>query len=733
MKKIILFLLFIFLSVQLVSAVDVFSFWVDNGDNRIEIQEGESTDFYVRSTGGMPFDIRIWLENEEGNQIYEFLDINYDDGEENGDNVIYVNVFSVLPDNYINPGNYEIHFFANDGFMPDNDEILFLNVIEGENGEDNNNPTAIIDSPNGNIEIVEGNEVEFRGHGTDGDGDRIISYEWNINDEIINEQSFGYVFNEIGEYEVSLRVQDEHDLWSINNPTRIINVIEVDIPNNPPEVTLIYPNGGEVLSGVIDILWEGTDVDVDELSINIEYSKDNGINWRPLYTNLENDGSEEWNTAGYSNGDNYLLRITVNDGEISVSDVSDNVFTLNNIDNENPIAYIDSPENNYVSFVGELVEFRGHGTDEDGDEIIEYEWMINDEIINEQNFYYRFDNAGEYDISFKVQDEYRLWSDSVNVHVIILNLNNPPVINIESPRERETIRDVYTIEWDAQDDGNIINTKIYYKKLNEIPLIGHLINLFRDYELLVELQGNPGSYNWDTIGFRNGAYSLGIVVTDDDGSEGQDIVERFVIINIRGDENHAPEINSIPITEIVVNTQYIYDIDAFDVDGDEIRYGLGRYFERMDIDSNTGVLTWLPKEVGEYVILVIASDGELFDSQKFVVNVLPEEFVPEVIPTEPRKLHEFSISNIILDQDNEYIKVYVQIKNKGNQDESIELKVFNMNIGGMAVDSFNLEDNNNDWRILNLPKPKVSGIYTIGVWGNSKDFKDTLYREIMVV
>ena len=612
-----------------------------------------------------------------------------------------------------------------------------------------------------------------------------------------------------------------------------MNVIDEEV-NNPPQVTVIYPNGGEELSGNINIRWRATDQDNDELTINIEYSNNNGRNWYFIYNNLRNDGVESWNTNNYPNGE-YLIKVTASDGEITVSDISNGIFTIgNNGDNPNlPNAYITSPRSGDYN-INDVIQFRGYGEDADNDRIINYKWNLGNNVIrNEQNFEHFYNEIGNYDITFEVQDEHGAWSAPARVNVNIIEgeipnrepnipsnphpennainvpieimlrwdggdpdgdfimydvyLNNqlacrnsretfcyliknlnyntvynwqvvasdgelisrssvwsfrtvvesapvnlPPFVNIKKPGEGITINDVYNIEWDSHDvDGNIVNTRIYYKRSSIIPFIGGLFDLFNNYRLLVDLGDSAQKkYNWDTLRHYDGTYSLRIIVTDDDNLPGEDIVRIFRIKNT-AELNHAPRITSEPVTKIKVNTRYVYDVNAVDVDGNSIIYSLLNAPEGMSIDFNTGVITWLPNNIGNYGVAVKATDNYgLFSIQEFTINVLPEESI--VPKEESREVHEFSISNVILHQDNNYINIYVQIMNKGNQDEKIQLRAININTGEIIYDSFLIENGDGYWRILRLSKPEINGIYTIAVYGNSNNYKDILYRDINV-
>ena len=125
---------------------------------------------------------------------------------------------------------------------------------------------------------------------------------------------------------------------------------------NPPIVELLYPIGGEYLSGEVTILWNATD-DITpnlDLPITIEYRC--GGPWQILASDEENDGAYLWNTTEYPDGTIYMIRISTEDywGNMG-SDASYTTFTVDNTAPETT-AYLDPAtpdgENNwYVSNV----------------------------------------------------------------------------------------------------------------------------------------------------------------------------------------------------------------------------------------------------------------------------------------------------------------------------------------------------------------------------------------------
>ncbi|MCX6764455.1 MAG: TasA family protein [Candidatus Nealsonbacteria bacterium] len=81
-----------------------------------------------------------------------------------------------------------------------------------------------------------------------------------------------------------------------------------------PEITVIWPNGGEVLyvGRTYDLKWSatnpnGTDTD---LTIDLWYSRDSGATWGKIATGTENDGTYAWRIPLYIGGTYYVVSHT---------------------------------------------------------------------------------------------------------------------------------------------------------------------------------------------------------------------------------------------------------------------------------------------------------------------------------------------------------------------------------------------------------------------------------------
>lgn len=127
-----------------------------------------------------------------------------------------------------------------------------------------------------------------------------------------------------------------------------------------PTVRLLSPNGGETLSGSVDIRWQATDADNDRLVFDVAYSPDGGTSWKVLTlgtngTSLRVPAGElEASTTG-------VLRVTARDGFRTASDVSDAPFQAP--DGPPSLALVLNPNDGRTFRLGDLVVLQGTASD----------------------------------------------------------------------------------------------------------------------------------------------------------------------------------------------------------------------------------------------------------------------------------------------------------------------------------------------------------------------------------
>ena len=233
----------------------------------------------------------------------------------------------------------------------------------------NQPPTVDVENPNGG-EIWAG-EQDITWIAEDPDNDDLsidILYSddagnsWSqikIGEE--NEESYTWDTKTVSnddDYLIKIRATDSH--FSVEDTSNGLFEIRNEEPgNNPPEITVISPNGGENWEGTNDILWNAEDEDGDILKITIEYiTKGEGTK---IAEDMDNTGTYSWDTNGLTDRDDYLIKISANDGKTTTKDESNGFFTL-----YNPIAPVVT--NIYYPTEGEVL-----------DESVNIEWRATDE------------------------------------------------------------------------------------------------------------------------------------------------------------------------------------------------------------------------------------------------------------------------------------------------------------------------------------------------------------------
>ena len=105
------------------------------------------------------------------------------------------------------------------------------------------------------------------------------------------------------------------------------------IINNPgnaiPDIEIIFPEPWSLINGEWLVSWFADDADGDSLTFSMDYSLDNGMNWKPLFSNLRHTNEYLWNTNLFANSPNYLLTLYCSDNSVETIDTSE-VFEVFN-------------------------------------------------------------------------------------------------------------------------------------------------------------------------------------------------------------------------------------------------------------------------------------------------------------------------------------------------------------------------------------------------------------------
>lgn len=94
-------------------------------------------------------------------------------------------------------------------------------------------------------------------------------------------------------------------------------------------VKVKYPNGGELLSGIVTVAWGSYGLNAASTTFDLLYSDDLGNTWFPIIDEITGT-SYDWDTSmvAKSYEFSYLLKIIATDGQITVEDISDDTFMV---------------------------------------------------------------------------------------------------------------------------------------------------------------------------------------------------------------------------------------------------------------------------------------------------------------------------------------------------------------------------------------------------------------------
>ncbi|MGA1842202.1 MAG: putative Ig domain-containing protein [bacterium] len=141
---------------------------------------------------------------------------------------------------------------------------------------------------------------------------------------------------------------------------------------------------------------------------------------------------------------------------------------------------------------------------------------------------------------------------------------------------------------------------------------------------------DTGLIQWTPSKMQTGANQVVVMASDNKGGTG---TQTFTI-NVQN-VNDPPDITSVPITIAAVDVLYTYDVEAEDIDGDDIEYSIEVSPPGMTIDSSTGLIQWTPtpSDLGDNTVRVVAIDPfAAFDTQEFIIEVLraPDDTPPRI-------------------------------------------------------------------------------------------------------
>ena len=204
------------------------------------------------------------------------------------------------------------------------------------------------------------------------------------------------------------------------------------VSEHVPSVTVLQPNGGEMLAGTVSVQWNGTDVDGDHLTYSILYSHD-GSPWHLIAQGIDST-SFNWDTTSVPGGDQCHVRVLATDGVNTNSDQSDNPFS---VDTKLPTAVILSPINGGAYQLGEELLLHGVGHDlEDGalsGQLLEWTSDQDGQLGSGETMYTSALSEGQHTIALTATDsDGGTSTDTITVTVVRDTAAPPPPTGLQT-------------------------------------------------------------------------------------------------------------------------------------------------------------------------------------------------------------------------------------------------------------------------------------------------------------
>lgn len=168
------------------------------------------------------------------------------------------------------------------------------------------------------------------------------------------------------------------------------------------------------------------------------------------------------------------------------------------------------------------------------------------------------------------------------------------------------------------------------------------------------INARTGEIAWNPTVAQIGQQGLIISVSDATGGAS---TQGFAIQVLAGAPNLPPVIRSEPVLFATVAQLYVYDLSANDPEGAKLTYSLRRNPSGMQIDSETGRISWTPSSTqsGRTVVTVVATDAAGGTAlQSFELDVLAANHAPTFVSTPPSSVYagaEFKYDLVARDED----------------------------------------------------------------------------------
>lgn len=151
----------------------------------------------------------------------------------------------------------------------------------------------------------------------------------------------------------------------------------------------------------------------------------------------------------------------------------------------------------------------------------------------------------------------------------------------------------------------------------------------------LQLDPVTGRLEWTPGLDQAGSHPVEFAVEDGRGGQSR---QAFTVV-VRDEEfNLPPVIESVPPTHAVAGVLLLHLVDAIDLDGDAVTFGLEGEPSGMVLEAASGELEWTPTadQAGEYLITLLATDSRgATGRQTFQLRVVAENSSPSITSVPP--------------------------------------------------------------------------------------------------
>ncbi len=329
---------------------------------------------------------------------------------------------------------------------------------------------------------------------------------------------------------------------------------------NPPFLEVAYPNGGETLSGKVNLTVGAIDLEdnIDANGVRFYYSP-NKLNWT-LISNVTSPSTTSaaeislpllpyellWDTTTVPDGVYWLQARATDTHNLTGEDISDGPFIIHNGEQNAPIIDVKYPNGGEELNGTVTLQVTGFDLEDniDADGVKFYyssdkqNWnligkkpngTISGVNVFERSYELSWDTTkvpdGYYWLKADATDLTALMGEDISDDSFIIhnNLDNPPIVKMIEPVVGDTVNSQVEIQVEVTDlENNVDEVRFYYSEDNVT------------WELIgtdTEPDGNIYSFAWDSGAVYDGEYYFKVVAVDDDNLTGESYSGKVFVDN----------------------------------------------------------------------------------------------------------------------------------------------------------------------------------------------------------